>query len=184
RQRQAVRAGVVLSPLERAVASRLMAGCSDKEIAAELTMAMSTVSTLAQRIRRKLGCAAGAESLHLAKPDAAGGLARRRRLFELLTAAERDVAVELVAGASYESIARERGCTKRTVAAQAASIFRKARLSGRRELAAALLGGAALSAPPQSGKSQSGKSQSGKSQSGKSQSGKSQSGKSPSGKSQ
>lgn len=141
RQRRAAARPVVLSPSERRVASLLVAGCSDKEIAHELAVATSTVSTIAQRIRRKLGCEPGMELLHLASPDAAEALKRRRRLFEKLTAAERDVAVELVAGASYEDIARERGCTTRTVAAQAASIFRKARLSGRRELAAAMLSG-------------------------------------------
>lgn len=141
RKRCAARACAVLSPSERAVASLLIAGRSDKEIACELAMAMSTVSTLAHRIRKKLGCDAGGEWLHLAEPDAEAALARRRQIFATLTPAERDVAVELAAGARYADLARERGCTERTIAAQASSIFRKSGFRGRRALAAALLGG-------------------------------------------
>lgn len=141
RKRCAARTQVVLSPSERAVALLLVAGYSDKEIAHELDVAMSTVSTIAQRIRNKLGCVAGGEFLGLAEPDARSALAMRRRLFARLTPAERDVAVELVTGARYADIARQRGCTERTIAAQASSIFRRTGLHGRRALGAALFGG-------------------------------------------
>jgi DNA-binding CsgD family transcriptional regulator len=132
---------VALTPAERQVASLLLLGLSDKEIAHEMGIAMSSVSTLAQRIRAKLGCGTGQELLHLSDPDETTALAHRRSLFERLTVAEREVAVELLAGATYADIAQGRGCAVRTVAAQCASLFRKSGISGKRGLAAALLGG-------------------------------------------
>ncbi len=140
RRWQSARRSVSLTPKERQVALLLVSGCSDKEIAHELQCAMSTVSTLVQRIRKKVGCEQGQELLHLAEPDAGQALSRRRSLFDRLTATEREVAVALVTGATYDGLARERGCTKRTIATQVASIFRKSGLSGRRALAAAILG--------------------------------------------
>lgn len=53
-----------------------------------------------------------------------------------LTAAEREVASLLVAGATNAEIARERGAALRTVANQVASILRKAGVSSRYELVA------------------------------------------------
>jgi DNA-binding NarL/FixJ family response regulator len=56
--------------------------------------------------------------------------------FEVLTDAEREVASLMLEGASNAEIARARGSAVRTVANQAASIFRKLGVSSRRELAA------------------------------------------------
>lgn len=131
-----------LSGRERRVAVLLSRGCSDKEIARELGVAMSTVSTFIRRIRGKLGCRGGAEIAHLASQDSGIAIRRRHALFERLTVAERAVAVELIAGASYEEIAMRQSKALRTIAAQAATIFRKSGVSGRRELAAATVGGA------------------------------------------
>ncbi len=141
RRRQAAQRRVDLTITEREVAALLLHGCSDKEIAHEMGIAMSSVSTLTQRIRRKLGCATGEELLLLSEPDEEAILAQRRSLFGRLTAAEREVAVELLAGATYAEIAQGRGCSVRTVAAQSASLFRKTGVSGRRALTAAALGG-------------------------------------------
>jgi DNA-binding NarL/FixJ family response regulator len=128
-----------LSASELSVARLLQAGASDKAIAAELAVGLSSVSTFAQRLRRKLACGHGAEALALAahvEPE------RRLALFARLSASECDIAAELVSGGSYASIARRRRTSERTVAAQCASIFRKCGASGRRALAAAMFGGA------------------------------------------
>jgi DNA-binding NarL/FixJ family response regulator len=134
-------ASTALSRAEREVARLLVEGLGDKCIARELGVAMSTVSTLAHRMRRKLRCRPGEEILQLAPADDASMVARRCALFAELTPSERAVAVELVIGLSYGEIATLRGSATRTIAAQAASIFRKARVSGRRQLAVVLLGG-------------------------------------------
>jgi DNA-binding NarL/FixJ family response regulator len=143
RFREARRASelVRLTASELAVARLLQAGASDKEIAESLAVGLSTVSTFAQRLRRKLACGNGGEALALA---CGGALERERRLalFARLSASECDVAAELVSGSSYAEIARRRRTSERTVAAQCASIFRKCSVSGRRALAAAMFGGA------------------------------------------
>ena len=53
-----------------------------------------------------------------------------------LTAAEADVARSMVAGLSNDEIASKRRTSCRTVANQAASVFRKLHVGSRRELAA------------------------------------------------
>ncbi len=139
-----------LTASELAVARLLQAGASDKEIAASLAVGLSTVSTFAQRLRRKLACGHGGEALALASgPEVEPE--RRLALFARLSASECDVAAELVSGRSHTEIARRRGSSQRTVAFQCASIFRKCGVSGRRALAAAMFGGAA-SVPTASGK--------------------------------
>jgi DNA-binding NarL/FixJ family response regulator len=111
-------------------------GSSDKEIAHELGVGLSTVSTFARRARTKLDCPAGTEAL-LTRP--AGTAQGRRALFARLSAAECDVAADLLLGRSYADIARRRGSSPRTIAAQCSLIFRKCGVPGRRALAAALL---------------------------------------------
>jgi DNA-binding NarL/FixJ family response regulator len=129
-----------LSASEELVMRLLVAGASDKTIADELGVGLSTVSTFARRARSKLGCAAGGEALALYSPSPR----RPRRwleLFERLTPAECDVASALLVGSSSSDIAERRSVSARTVAAQCATIFRKCGVSGRRELAATLLDG-------------------------------------------
>jgi DNA-binding NarL/FixJ family response regulator len=128
-----------LSASEKLVARRLVEGASDKEIAHDLQVSLSTVSTFVQRTRAKLGCQRGAEILALS-PRSEVGLGRRLELFARLTAAECDVASALLVGSSYSEIAARRGVSERTVASQCNAIFRKCGVSGRRALAAALLG--------------------------------------------
>jgi DNA-binding CsgD family transcriptional regulator len=55
-----------------------------------------------------------------------------------LTAAERDVASRLIAGETFAEIARARGSSVRTVSKQAQSVYRKAGVASRSELAARL----------------------------------------------
>ena len=129
-----------LSASEELVARRLVEGASDKEIASELGISLSTVSTFIRRTRDKLGCRAGAETLALSSLESRTNVARRLALFARLTAAECDVASALIVGSSYSEIAVQRGVSSRTVASQCAAIFRKCKVSGRRALAAALLG--------------------------------------------
>jgi DNA-binding NarL/FixJ family response regulator len=68
----------------------------------------------------------------LPRPD--GGLRA-----ELLSATERSVARDVVAGLSNAAIARKRARSARTVANQIASIYRKLGVSSRAELTARLL---------------------------------------------
>jgi len=133
---------VRLSVSERAVIRLLASGASDKDIALALGVGLSSVSTFARRARTKLGCRPGSEALLLTEP---GSELRRRELFARLTASECDVAADLLLGRSYAEIALRRSSSPRTVAAQAALVFRKCGVAGRRALAAALLDGTATS---------------------------------------
>jgi DNA-binding NarL/FixJ family response regulator len=133
RRRQTAR----LSAREEQVARCLLEGASDKSIALELGVAVSTVSTFTRRVRSKLGCRPGEELLVLASP--AGNVRRRLALFERLTASECEVAAELLVGLSHVDIAQRRGVSVRTVASQCAAVFRKCAVSGRRELGSLLL---------------------------------------------
>jgi DNA-binding CsgD family transcriptional regulator len=54
----------------------------------------------------------------------------------MLSAAESEVARHILAGRSNSEIARLRGCSRRTVANQVASVFRKLGVGSRLELAA------------------------------------------------
>lgn len=128
-----------LSGSEELVLRLLAGGASDKTIASELGVSLSTVSTFVRRARHKLGCLPGGEALALSSP-ASASTARRLELLARLTPAECDVASALLVGASYADIARQREVSERTIAAQCAAIFRKCHISGRRALAAALLG--------------------------------------------
>lgn len=129
-----------LSASETLVARQLLRGASDKIIARELGVSLSTVSTLTRRMRSKLGCRRGGEVLALASRTSEAKIHRRLEIFSRLTSSECDVASELLVGSSYAEIALRRGVSERTVASQCAAIFRKAGVSGRRELAAMLLG--------------------------------------------
>jgi DNA-binding CsgD family transcriptional regulator len=66
---------------------------------------------------------------------------RDARLGEDLSAAEREVAMLALSGASNADIAQRRGTSTRTVANQMAAIFRKLDVGSRAELARRLVGG-------------------------------------------
>jgi DNA-binding CsgD family transcriptional regulator len=127
-----------LSASEQQVVRLLMAGASDKSIAAELGVSLSTVSTFLRRVRLGLGCRPG-EELLLLRPARSRNLWRRLELFRRLTPSECDVAGELLVGSTHADIARRRGVSIQTIASQCAAVYRKCGVSGRRELAAALL---------------------------------------------
>jgi len=130
-----------LSAAERLVARRIVEGAPDKAIALELHVSLSTVSTFARRVRNKLGCRSGEEALAFASAGSLAKVSRRLELFDRLSVAECDVASELLVGSSYAEIAARREVSVRTVASQCAAVFRKCGVSGRRALAASLLGG-------------------------------------------
>lgn len=73
----------------------------------------------------------------------AGLSAAMQRQFDRwgLTAAERDVTMGLLEGRSHKEIARDRRTSERTVRQQARSVYQKAGLAGRSELAGFFLGG-------------------------------------------
>lgn len=131
------RAHAKLSAAETSVANLLLEGASDKAIAAELDVSLSSVSTFLRRIRAKLGCRSGAELLMIG----AGDVGARLVLFDRLSSAECDIASHLLVGATDLEIATIRGVSVRTIASQCAAIFRKCEVSGRRELASKLLSG-------------------------------------------
>jgi DNA-binding CsgD family transcriptional regulator len=128
-----------LSRRESQIAMGLRQGMTDKAIAYGLGLSGSAVAEYTARLRHKLGCLPGEELMAL-EPASAAGLAFRLRLLEQLTPAEHAVACSLVTGLSHAQIARERGCSSRTVASHLSSVFRKARVSGRRELVARWFG--------------------------------------------
>jgi DNA-binding NarL/FixJ family response regulator len=127
-----------LSPRERQVALALSRGMADKAIAHGLGVSGSTVAEYTARLRNKLGCRPGEELLALC--SGSSNVPARLELLARLTPAEHVVACSLVAGSSHLQIARQRGSSSRTVASQVASVFRKAGVSGRRELAARWFG--------------------------------------------
>jgi DNA-binding CsgD family transcriptional regulator len=167
---EAGRSYVVLAPADTGgrrpltarelAATRLMAaGLTDKEIGAQLGIAVSSVATHRGRAQRKLGISSRgmlAQLIHLleahAEPqEAARTLAPSSNAVTLrmpdwsermpmrLTRAERDVARLLLEGLSNAEISARRGTSERTVANQVAYIGRKTGVSGRRALAAALI---------------------------------------------
>lgn len=59
-----------------------------------------------------------------------------RDSFAMLTSAERDIAAQILRGASNKQIAQRRGTSARTVANQIAAIYQKLAIASRAELAA------------------------------------------------
>jgi DNA-binding NarL/FixJ family response regulator len=143
-----------LSPIEQTVLEQILSGARNKSIASMLGVSSPHVSGVAQRALRKLGVRSFAEltgvlrarnSLVLGELELGGesllALGYREVTADSLsqlTEAERKVAHALVGGVSHRGIALERGVSARTVASQAASIYRKLGVSGRRELTAKL----------------------------------------------
>ncbi len=129
-----------------------------KEIGYILGLSASTVGNALTRAERKLGLASRTELAALFAPK---GMRARMAELELageriavgsypladeprfadLTEAERDVAIMLLQGATYQAIAERRQAAERTIANQAQAIYRKLSVRSRVELAAALAPG-------------------------------------------
>jgi DNA-binding NarL/FixJ family response regulator len=130
-------------------------GVAPTEIAYALGLAHSTVSHALSRARVKLGLRSLAELAALFAPS---GLCVRFAEFQLggetlaiataalvdegafsvLSDAEREVALGIVAGATNAEIAATRGSAERTVANQVQAIYRKLGVGSRSKLAATL----------------------------------------------
>jgi DNA-binding NarL/FixJ family response regulator len=117
-----------LSPRETEVLERLAQGTSNKVMAADLGISISTVAAFLARVRKKLGAPRPALLLRCTTPTPAS---------RSLTRAEEDVLRLLLDGLSYQEIATARGRTVRTVCKQIQAIYRKCGVSCRRELVAA-----------------------------------------------
>lgn len=147
-----VRAPFSLSASEQSVLEQILLGARNKKIASELGVSSPHVTGLAQRALGKLGARSFAELTRImrARNSLVFGEFQvgRESLVALgyeeptadslsqLTAAERKVALLVIDGLSHRGIALARGVSERTVASQIASIYRKLRVSGRRELTA------------------------------------------------
>jgi DNA-binding NarL/FixJ family response regulator len=141
-----------LSRIEQHVIERILLGARNKAVASELDISSPHVSGIAQRALRKLGAGSLAELarvLHSRMPLVFGDIPvggevllalgyeeSTAATLDALTSAERGVARALMDGLSHREIALERGVSARTIASQAASIYRKLAVSGRRELTA------------------------------------------------
>jgi DNA-binding NarL/FixJ family response regulator len=73
---------------------------------------------------------------------------RARDVLDALTAAERHVALAVLAGLSNGEVAQMRGSSPRTIANQVATIFRKLAVRSRAELAVLVTAPARDGAPP------------------------------------
>jgi DNA-binding NarL/FixJ family response regulator len=158
-------AGVIdprrLSQRERDVAALASLGKLNKEIAGDLGLTMSSVAAALASALTKLGLRSRSE-LPLFWRDLQGDAwrlgdddghllvlaststsvsAAQERSCEVLTTSELCVAMHLSKGESYEDIALARAVSKRTIANQAASAYRKLGVGSRTELAAYLARG-------------------------------------------
>ncbi len=142
-----------LTRREHQVAEYLGMGRSLKEVSYTLGISSAAVSNATQRATRKLGLSGRTE---LAQLFAAGGLRARLEEVELageglavgaaalidaralaeLTAAERDIAFDLVRGATTAAIAERRRSSPATVGTQVKAIYAKLGVGSRVELAA------------------------------------------------
>jgi len=143
-----------LSTVEQTVIEQILSGARNKTIASMLGVSSPHVTGVAQRALRKLGVDSFAEltrvlrarsSLVLGDLELGGeslvALGYREPTVDALdrlTEAERKVAIGIIDGMTHRSIASARGVSERTVATQAASIYRKLDVSGKRELTAKL----------------------------------------------
>lgn len=144
-----------LSARERQIAEFFGLGRPPKEIAYILGLSASTVSNTLTRTQNKLGMASKTDLATFFSPtgmrarlqeiDLAGepivvgaqALTDEKKL-SVLTEAERDVAIELLRGATYTTIAKQRGTTERTIANQAQAVYRKMGVVSRLELGTVL----------------------------------------------
>lgn len=144
-----------LSLRERQVVEFFGMGRPTKEIAYILGLSTSTVANTLAHAQAKLSMATKTELAAFFSPTgmrarlqeidlageqlAVGSLPLTdEKKFTALTEAEREVAIELMRGATYAAIASKRGSAERTIANQAQSIYRKMGVNSRVELSTAL----------------------------------------------
>jgi DNA-binding NarL/FixJ family response regulator len=145
-----------LTPREFQVVALSARGLRAKEVGSELAITEATARGTLSRSLLKLGLAKGVRLVGvwnaLTRPAKSFtiGIHQTTLVFtceltprggaENLTSSERAILVELLEGWSNRAISEQRGTSERTVANQVAVIFRKFRVSTRRELSAKLLG--------------------------------------------
>jgi DNA-binding NarL/FixJ family response regulator len=121
-----------LSPREQQVVALAACGHSNKVIAGQLDLTLSTVSVYLVKAARKLGVRGRVALIRVYCMGAEDGPC----LPPVLSRSENAVATLLLTGASNAQIAAARAKSARTVANQIASIFRKLGVRSRGELAA------------------------------------------------
>jgi DNA-binding NarL/FixJ family response regulator len=115
------------------VAAALRRGLSNKEIAYEHRISMSTVWRAQRRLAARHGCSSRVDLI--ARLCGAGG---PRRIDAPLTSAERALVDLLFTGATNHAMASSRGVSVRTIANQLARLYRRLGIHSRGELAALL----------------------------------------------
>ena len=127
-----------LSPRERTVAELVAQGESLKTIAATCKISVQAVSTYLERAKRKLGVKSRPDLIRsLRGSDAAEATIQ---VTQRLTIAEVQILAGILRGERNAQIARGRGRSVHTVAAQAATLMRKLGASSRSELVARAVG--------------------------------------------
>jgi DNA-binding NarL/FixJ family response regulator len=130
---------VPLSPRTLEVADLAARGWSNKAIAYELDIDVSTVSFHMVAIARKLGICSRVLLVRVLNERYFSGTCARAeasRFDAVLTRAERSVVALALEGKTNAEIARTRGRSERTIANQLACAFRKLGIGSRAELAA------------------------------------------------
>lgn len=138
-----------LTKHESAVLRYVALGASNKEIAFTLGLPVGSIGTAVSQLLRKLGCHRRTELVALAKIDDAKRLgdddlailsipARNGAKLNALSPAEREVAEQLVRGASNADIALARQTSAHTIANQIRRIFKKLGVQSRADLVHAL----------------------------------------------
>lgn len=164
RRRHGSEIGSYLSPRRVEMFQRTLLGHSQKEVAIDQDLAVSTVAFTCSECLRVMGVGCSASRVptilmmaaHAARgvPLAPAWILQEnaaegqlvlsvprpdRMLDESLSVAERDITRRLVEGLSHAQIAEQRQTSVRTVANQLASIFRKLKISGRAALMCKLI---------------------------------------------
>jgi DNA-binding CsgD family transcriptional regulator len=139
-----------LTDRERDVVARASRGDSNKVVAYDLGIGVSTVSTHLSNAAAKLGlrsrtaiiqvyCALGRADATVAVGTAVLSFAIGPRLPDILSVAEREVVALVVAGMSNETVARARQVSASTVANQLAAVMRKLAVGSRADLTAQVM---------------------------------------------
>lgn len=123
-----------LSARERAVAELVGLGYSNKHIAYELGLSLSSVATHLRRAKAKLQVDSSAALARLVPRDPGARLDAPTT--HPLTESELEVVTLTESGLSTRAIAERRGTSPRTVAKQLTSIYTKLGVRSRRELLA------------------------------------------------
>jgi DNA-binding CsgD family transcriptional regulator len=113
-------------------------GASLKVIAASCAISVQAVSTYLERAKRKLGVSSRADLIRSVRRS--DTVDPSLPLTQALTAAEAQILSGILRGMGNAQIARARGRSVHTVAAQAATVMRKLGATSRCDLVARLVG--------------------------------------------